>query len=126
MWTQSAFCTTATIVLGMELLYRPNEAEATHKEYRQLMRNAALRLRQRREDVMAAKSASMIDRLLEAEATLSHSSQTDALREEHIAKIFRDHLLSAGWTTVYTPSQILDIPETQDFVDWYDSLFGLN
>lgn len=75
---------------------------------------------------MAAKSASMIDRLLEAEATLSHTSRKDRLQEEHIAKIFRDHLLNAGWTTVYTRSEQLDIPETQDFVDWYDSLFALN
>lgn len=75
---------------------------------------------------MAAKCASMIDGLLEAEATLSHTSHTDPLREEHIAEIFRDHLLNAGWSAAYIPSQVLDIPETQDFVDWYDNLFGLN
>lgn len=69
-WTQSAFCITAAMVLGLGLLYRDSHADEQASEHRQMLARAAIRLRARRCDILAAKAARLIDVFLAVEEDL--------------------------------------------------------
>lgn len=77
-WTQSAFCGTAAIVLGLELLYRRAHTDDQSSRYRHLLKKAAERLRRRRVDILATRLAQLIDVLLAAE-------------EEIVVRVMRDY-----------------------------------
>lgn len=67
-WTQSAFCTTATVVLGLALLYRQTTSAAQHEEFRKMLQNTSSILERRRCDSMATKCANLIHALIVADA----------------------------------------------------------
>ncbi|KAJ3497583.1 hypothetical protein NLG97_g1792 [Lecanicillium saksenae] len=74
-WTQSAFCTTATVVLGLELLYGEVGAGSRHEDYLATLKNASERLQTRRCDTMATKCSKLIWALIGAHDELAVSEQ---------------------------------------------------
>ena len=69
-WTHSAFCITAAVVLGLELFHRTDHTDDTAHTHRQMMTRAADRLRVRRCDAIAKRGALLIDTMLAAEEDL--------------------------------------------------------
>lgn len=96
-WTHSAFCVTAAVVLGLELFHRTDHTDDTAHMYRQTLARAADRLRHRRCDAMAKRGALLIDTLLAAEEDLvlrmMRTARTgDASTENHQKAIINDML----------------------------------
>ncbi|OAA75940.1 Zn(2)-C6 fungal-type DNA-binding domain protein [Akanthomyces lecanii RCEF 1005] len=101
-WTQSAFCTTATVVLGLELLYGQTGPDSKHHGYLTILRDASARLEKRRCDMMAIKCGRLIHAFLEAHDDLAVSEQLTPGRERvHLAdNIIRDHRLMSQVVSV--------------------------
>ncbi|ERS97611.1 hypothetical protein HMPREF1624_05782 [Sporothrix schenckii ATCC 58251] len=96
-WTHSAFCVTAAVVLGLELFHRTDHTDDTAHAYRQTLARAADRLRHRRCDAMAKRGAVLIDTLLAAEEDLvlrlmRTARSGDASTAHHQAAIINDML----------------------------------
>ncbi|CAK7229803.1 hypothetical protein SCUCBS95973_007351 [Sporothrix curviconia] len=96
-WTHSAFCVTAAVVLGLELFHRTDHTDATAHGYRQTLARAAERLRHRRADAMAKRGAVLIDTLLAAEEDLvlrlmRAARSGDSSAETHQKAIINDML----------------------------------
>lgn len=70
LWTHSAFCVTAAIVLGLELLFRDVHIDDEATTLRVALGNAACRLRDRKCDVIAERGAALIDTFIEIEEQL--------------------------------------------------------
>ncbi|TQV91592.1 serine carboxypeptidase [Cordyceps javanica] len=70
-WTQSAFCTTAVVVLVLELMYGSAGADSKHEEYILQLQRTSERLEKRRCDAMAAKCAKLIRALIVAHGDLT-------------------------------------------------------
>ena len=81
-WTQTAFCTSAATVLGLELLYGPIHASSNAPEYRQLLSRTARRLRKCRVDTMASRCVSLIEVFLAADAEATNLAARDRQRSE--------------------------------------------
>ncbi|KAH8898033.1 hypothetical protein GQ53DRAFT_454101 [Thozetella sp. PMI_491] len=69
-WTQSAFCITAIMVLGLELLHRASHTDDQANQYRDMLAKAAERLRGRRSDTLATRGAKLVDSFLGLEEDL--------------------------------------------------------
>ncbi|KAJ6779818.1 hypothetical protein PWT90_01510 [Aphanocladium album] len=80
-WTQSAFCTAATVVLGLELLYGEAGADSRHEDYLDLLKDTSERLKKRRCDTMATKCAKLIWALIAAHDELAVSEQLTSANE---------------------------------------------
>lgn len=66
-WTHSAFCITATIVLGLEMFHRTNHQDEDAVSYRTLIIEAKDRLSARVGDVVAERGAALIATILRVE-----------------------------------------------------------
>ncbi|KAL1887495.1 hypothetical protein Sste5346_010194 [Sporothrix stenoceras] len=95
-WTHSAFCVTAAVVLGLELFHRTDHTDDTAHNYRQTLARAADRLRHRRADAMAKRGAVLIDTLLAAEEDLvlrmMRTTRSGDSTENHQKAIINDML----------------------------------
>jgi len=69
-WTRSAFCVTAAIVIGLELLFRESHTDDEASHLRFIMNNTAGLLRSRQSDIIAARCAALIDTILAVEEEL--------------------------------------------------------
>ncbi|KAJ4251873.1 hypothetical protein NW762_011170 [Fusarium torreyae] len=69
-WTHSAFCVTAAMVIGLELLFRESHVDDEAQRLRAAMTTAAKRLRSQKSDVIAERGASLIDTVLGVEEDL--------------------------------------------------------
>ncbi|KAH7041589.1 uncharacterized protein B0I36DRAFT_234147 [Microdochium trichocladiopsis] len=70
MWTHSAFCITAAVVIGLELLHHTSHTGTEAQRLRVTLAKAAGRLRRRRCDVIAERGAALIDTMLAIEEEL--------------------------------------------------------
>lgn len=82
-WTHSAFCVTAAVVIGLELLFRERHTDDQSRYLRHIMTTAAERLRTRQSDTIAERCATLIDTILSVE-------------EELVIKVMRQSLTSSG------------------------------
>ncbi|KAG9497541.1 hypothetical protein J7337_010402 [Fusarium musae] len=69
-WTHSAFCVTATIVIGLELLFREAHTDNEAISLRSIMNRTAQSLRSRQSDILAARCAALIETILLIEEEL--------------------------------------------------------
>ncbi len=95
-WTHSAFCVTAAVVLGLELFHRTDHTDDLAHSYRQMLLRAADRLRRRHADAIAERGALLIDTMLAAEEDLvlrmmrTARSASGTTLEEHQRAIIND------------------------------------
>ncbi|CAK7219940.1 hypothetical protein SEUCBS140593_004064 [Sporothrix eucalyptigena] len=113
-WTHSAFCVTAAVVLGLELFHRTDHTDDTAHTYRQMMTRAADRLRNRRCDAIAKRGALLIDTLLAAEEdlvlrmmrtarTAPGSSTAEAHQQAIINEMIGSHEIMARFLAIAPP-----------------------
>ncbi|KAF5664703.1 c6 zinc finger domain-containing protein [Fusarium heterosporum] len=69
-WTHSAFCVTAAVVVGLELLFREAHTDEEARSLRSTMKSTAYSLRNRHSDIIAARCAALIDTILSVEEEL--------------------------------------------------------
>ncbi|RBA13647.1 hypothetical protein FPRO05_02440 [Fusarium proliferatum] len=69
-WTHSAFCVTATIVIGLELLFREAHTDDEASSLRSIMNRTAQSLQSRKSDIIAARCAALIETILLVEEEL--------------------------------------------------------
>ncbi|KAM0433396.1 hypothetical protein ACHAPT_004274 [Fusarium lateritium] len=69
-WTHSAFCVTAAMVIGLELLFCDSHMDDKARHLRAVMTTTAQRLRKRKSDMMAERGAALIDTVLRVEEDL--------------------------------------------------------
>jgi hypothetical protein len=146
-WTHSAFCVTAALVLGLELMHRTDHTDDIARSYRQMMTRAAERLRNRRLDAIANRGSLLIDTVLAAEEDLVvrlmrasraggsvESQQREVINEmiqshEIMAKFLASTPLDIGPSPVdqasplnhALPSSGLD--QSPDFDAWFNEVF---
>ncbi|EGY14397.1 uncharacterized protein VDAG_05561 [Verticillium dahliae VdLs.17] len=148
-WTQTAFCITAVIVLGLELLHQSSHTSETAVEYRQLLSKAGERLRKRACDVLAAKCATLIEVLLSVEEELVikvmrmrdgtiEEKQREAIDEliasQDILAKFLDldpvfgmrpmFWESPAASETWDPAVLYDVEQFEDFDVWYNEVFS--
>lgn len=146
-WTHTAFCITASIVLGLDLLYRTSHTDEQANEYRNLLTRASERLRKRRVDTLATACAKLVDVILEVEEELvikamrKHGGSLEEMQQEAINEVImsQDILakfldLNVGfdmpewpWTTpvaVQAPEAGFQDIVAGDFNVWFDEVFG--
>ncbi|KAL3480817.1 hypothetical protein BJX99DRAFT_205017 [Aspergillus californicus] len=70
LWTHSAFCVTAAMVVGLELLFRDVHTDGEASTLRAALNDTAVRLRTRKCDVIAERGAALIDAFIEIEEQL--------------------------------------------------------
>ncbi|KAF5643981.1 c6 zinc finger domain protein [Fusarium sp. NRRL 25303] len=95
-WTHSAFCVTATIVIGLELLFREAHTDDEASSLRSIMNRTAQSLQSRQSDIIAARCAALIETILLVEEELvvslmrlSFDGSTAQLRSAQIGIINR-------------------------------------
>ncbi|KAG7101679.1 Lactose regulatory protein LAC9 like [Verticillium longisporum] len=148
-WTQTAFCITAVIVLGLELLHQSSHSSEAAIEYRQLLSKAGERLRKRACDVLAAKCATLIEVLLSVEEELVikvmrmrdgtiEEKQREAIDEliasQDILAKFLDldpvfgmrpmFWESPAASEAWDPAVLYDVEQFEDFDVWYNEVFS--
>ncbi|KAF4969314.1 hypothetical protein FSARC_3469 [Fusarium sarcochroum] len=69
-WIHSAFCVTAAMVIGLELLFRESHVDDEARRLRAAMTVAAQRLRSQKSDVIAERGVALIDTVLGVEEDL--------------------------------------------------------
>ncbi len=148
-WTQTAFCTSAATVLGLELLYGPIHKSPHTAEYRQLLSSTALRLKQRQLDTMASGCVNLIDVFLaaDAEATSLSNARRRSPPQKHMEYV--DELVRSQKivTNLYSLTQVTEplgsndmvheatpladstvpftsLDDVDDFESWYNGLFA--
>jgi hypothetical protein len=147
-WTHSAFCLTAAVVLGLELLHRADHTDSTANRYRQMVLSAAERLRNRRCDAIAQRGAILIDTMLAAEEDLvlrlmrmlphvgsGASRQRQVINEMIGSQEIISKFLASNPDTFGTPPAMqnitidemhpaLELYPTADFDSWYNEVFA--
>lgn len=139
-WTQSAFCTTATVVLGLELLYGQTGLGSRQDEYLAMLERASDRLQNRRCDTMATKCAKLIHALIAAHDELAVSEQLSSASERMrmADQLIHDQRLLSQVISVAAPEndQVADVLSCNwtchdisqdecafDFDIWYHQIF---
>ncbi|EPE03043.1 c6 zinc finger domain containing protein [Ophiostoma piceae UAMH 11346] len=114
-WTHSAFCITAAVVLGLELFHRTDHTDDTAHTHRQMMARAADRLRVRRCDAIAKRGALLIDTMLAAEEDLvlrmmrtartrkKGDETTEAHQQTIINEMIGSHEITARFMAIAPP-----------------------
>ena len=151
-WTHSAFCVTAAMVLGLELFHRIDHTDDTAHGYRQMLIRAAERLRGRRCDAIAKRGAILVDTILEAEEelvvkimrTARHGGSAESRQRHVVNEMIRNQEIMAKFLALapqnlepfplgQSPSSIdqlsgsltLDLsPAGQDFDAWFNEVFA--
>ncbi|RDW75731.1 hypothetical protein BP5796_06552 [Coleophoma crateriformis] len=147
-WTHSAFCVTAILVLCLELLYRgsadmaaePDDADKLHM-YHDLVNQARGSLSKRQGDIMATRGVRLIDTMLSAEQesmwqtngnneTSTHPSSGVNFRKLVAQFLAQDRQAEINFGTDFgLPSGGLDMAEFYgpmdiDFDIWFKNVFG--
>lgn len=144
-WTHSAFCVTAAIVLSLELLYRqPSEAgpDASTAEQRDTYMSLILRtkehLLERKNDVVAERAARLIEACLEMERVISAGGTSDEDRSprvdhfhEIISKFLGTRISENDWLLAEDSTGMIQDGDdairgltNTDFDIWFDQYFG--
>lgn len=150
-WTHSAFCVTAAIVLSLELLYRqpssaaaaaggPNASTAEQRVvYMALILRTRDHLLERRNDVVAERAARLIDACLEMERVISAEGpacESRSPRVDHfheiISKFLGTRISESDWLLGETNEGTSQEGEgdamhgftNTDFDIWFDQYFG--
>jgi hypothetical protein len=130
-WTHSAFCVTAAIVICLELLYRHTNTygDARTSHYRELISGARERLARRRGDVMADRGVKLIDTMLHEEDNASRlpgHRPTINFRKVVAEFLALDNPMSVlGIGTVAGTAQAEPgFPMNEDFNAWFSEIFG--
>lgn len=145
-WTQTAFCITAVMVLGTELLHRQADEQAAI--YRQLLSKVGERLRSRRCDVLARSCAELVGVFLKLEEELvvkamrMHEGTLEEKRRKAISEITLDDSILAKFRELNVGLEVQDWPWAsptamptfdpsfqadsvfEDFGAWFDEVFG--
>lgn len=152
-WTQTAFCTSAVTVLGLELLCGPIHKSPHAAEYRQLLSNTAFRLKQRRLDTMASRCVNLIDVYLAADAEVRSGLSTASRRPppqkhmEYVDELVQSQKIITDFLSLTKSAELLDstntagdiaplpgnsnvpfisVDDADDFESWYNSLFAFD
>lgn len=147
-WTHSAFCVTAAMVLGLELFHRTDHTDDTAHRYRQMIIRAAERLRRRRSDAIGKRGAILIDTILAAEEdlvvrlmrTARQGGSVESRQRSVINEMIGSHEIMAKFLsktpqetsglqldplTVIDPFQgAMDLESVQDFEAWFNEVFA--
>jgi len=147
-WTQSAFCITAAMVLGLDLLHRVTHTDDQASEHRHQLARAADRLRARRCDVLAAKAARLIDVFLAVEEDLvirvmrKRGGNIEGAQREAISDMIQSQEILARFLDFGTDLHVLDTvgpspasmdsfdlafnptDATEDFEAWFQTVFA--
>ncbi len=114
-WTQTAFCVTAAMVLGLQLLHHSSHVDEQASQYRTMLIKAAQRLRGRRGDVLAARGARLIDAFLSAEEDLvvrvmrRHGGSMDEKEREVVNQIIQNQELLARFLNLGTNNSLMAV-----------------
>jgi hypothetical protein len=134
-WTHSAFCVTAAMVLGLELLYPQKDGADKVDRYLELVIAAKERLESRQGDVMADRGVRLIDTILqEAKQGQLGDDRGDCQPNVDFHKVLARFLsLDDPLSTipeVPDPNQFsaadleLPFPINDDFDIWLSQVFG--
>ncbi|KZF26689.1 hypothetical protein L228DRAFT_279860 [Xylona heveae TC161] len=143
-WTHSAFCVTAAMILCLELMYRQQYDDERGQLYRALVVAAKDRLAARRGDVLAQRGVTLIETILLEEATaFDPSIAADISAAPHGRKqsgrAVNFHNVMANFLVMNNAVFGKDhgnYPEQGDFADsllgmnddfnlWFDQIFGV-
>ncbi|KAI9163565.1 nitrate assimilation regulatory protein nira [Paramyrothecium foliicola] len=102
-WTHSAFCKMATMVVGLELVYRSNHTDAEARNLRQSILQTSVRLRNWKFDIIAELGAVLIDTILTTQEELVvkttptnfPSSAVTELQQDTINEMIKSHQFMA-------------------------------
>ncbi|KAM0268397.1 hypothetical protein ACHAQH_009994 [Verticillium albo-atrum] len=150
-WTQTAFCITAVIVLGLELLHQSSHTSETATEHRELLSGAIDRLRKRSCDVLADRCATLIKVLLSAEEELvikimrKRDGTIEAKQREAVDELIANQdilakfldldpasgMLPTFWESPivsdsFDPAVVYDFGAYEDFDVWYNEVFAVH
>ncbi|KAK7224732.1 hypothetical protein V2G26_012735 [Clonostachys chloroleuca] len=122
-WTHSAFCVTAAMVVGLELLYRSNHTDAEAQNLRQAMLKTSARLRSRNCDVIAERGAVLIDTILATEEELVvkimrtefSTSTIRELQQDVIDGMIKSHQLMARFLVLSSDDYSFGEPSSANF-----------
>lgn len=134
-WTHSAFCITAAMVIGLELVYPRGDNTEKRAEYWLLITAARDRLNKRQGDIMADRGVRLIDTVLQ-EADRSLQMQSNGQDAEQSRVDFRkvlDRFLTLDDRLAASSAHDLDefreldfdmpLPD-DDFDVWLNQVFG--
>lgn len=86
LWTHSAFCVTAAMVIGLELFFHENHIDEEARDLRACLSQTAQHLKSRNCDIIAERGAALIDTLLSIEEELVLKVMRLSLGESAVKK----------------------------------------
>lgn len=122
-WTHSAFCVTATVVLCLEILYRQSNDDKTVM-YKELVVSARQRLQQRRGDRMADRGVKLIDTILSEEERSSSRKNFTTIDFHKVLANFLELDHDTASVRSNTSVGMGDFNTNEDFDIWFNQIFG--
>jgi len=132
-WTHSAFTITASVTLGLELIYGDRSTESVADEYRSMIREARDQLAERQGDAPAQRGVRLIDTILHFDNGLSQvSTDKPAVSPmDVLAKFIAMNNPSSDAASSTTEEYFLldevnplNLP-ANDFNEWFFEAFGV-
>ncbi|GAB7347063.1 hypothetical protein MBLNU459_g3199t2 [Dothideomycetes sp. NU459] len=128
-WTHTAFCITAAVILCFEVLHRSNAPDPDTDTYKQAIQGARERLSSRESDVLAQRGVSLIDAIFLEEGAIDFQRVVRKFTATNTA-IFGNDLTEHLWESpvaydITDPGGIAkDFLEQNDFDSWFNEVFN--
>jgi hypothetical protein len=131
-WTHSAFCITAAMVIGLELVYPRKDHAQKLNDYWDLITSAKERLNNRQGDVMANRGARLIDTILKEVEKNRNDGQSDEAPSVDFREVLARFLsLDDSFSATSGEPDVdqfagmdFSFPPVEDFDVWLNQVFG--
>lgn len=119
LWTHSAFCVTAAMVIGLELLFRNNHSDDEAGRYRAYLTGTAQRLKSRKCDLIAERGVALIETVLalEEEVVLrvmrlsSQRSSEKGTQLDVVTQMVEGNEIMAKFLALRPTNSLIEVPE---------------
>lgn len=123
-WTHTAFCITAAVILCFEILYQGNapETDTDTDTYKQAILAARERLVNRESDVLAQRGVSLIDAIFMEEGVVDFQRVVQKFSATNTTFFSSDHTWESPMLQdINLGGEILD---QNDFDSWFNEVFN--
>lgn len=124
-WTHTAFCITAAVILCFEILYHSNAPEPETDVYIQAIHAARDRLASRESDVLAQRGVSLIDAIFLEDGVVDFKRVVQKFSAANTA-FFGNDTTDLTWQSpaFYNAAEPADFLEHNDFDSWFNEVFN--
>lgn len=143
-WTHTAFCITAAVILSFEVAYRISTHDHGIEKYRGAIQAAREGLAVRSEDVLASRGVTLIDVISLEEAAFVDATSSDSPKDINLPRVIEKFFAAKRFETQQASSAMLEtlsfdiigqqseqygddlapLPTMHEFDEWYNNTFN--